>query len=414
MIVTDRSHNIKVVLVFDNFKQKLLNTRVIFSDLVSNKTVTNKEEHNNKLPSQIASNLNRIVANLPSYPPYIAAVQAALAAPLEKWRDDLDAPNSLVILGSPMLPFSDILNDAISTWKQKEIKERLEVRSLHLSARPYEFQNLQNLLKNQLPKTSEISEVGENTDANEVLKNRKILMVIPRLDWCFLRCIDGLDTIEYLRNLVFKDSSIFWLIGCNTWAWRYLDFIFQVSAYFGESVSLSNTQKDDLQIWLKPAIDRINLEFSEDLDVEKIAELQQDYFQSLADKSSGISRVAAALWVRSLRYESDPETESSQAQPQSDLKPPFKLKQKKPKLPDLPNLTPEDRYILYSLLLHGGMSLSQLALSLGEAESPVKARVQFLVQSDVIDRYKNLLVVNPAYYLKLKSLLYSNNFLVGD
>ncbi len=411
MIVTNHYHNIKAVRVFDKFKLKFLKARVNLTDLVQSETRINGEDTNNKLPAKIASKLNHIVASLPTYSPYIAAVQAALEAPLQKWRDDIDAPNSLVILGSPLLPFSDILNDAIASWEQKE---RLEVRSLQLSARPHDFQNIQNLLDNQLPKASEVPEFGELPASSEILKLRKNLMVITRLDWCFLRCIDGLDTIEYLRNLVFKDASVFWLIGCNNWAWRYLDFIFQVSAYFGQIVSLPNAKGDELQSWLKPAIEQIDLEFSEELTPEKISESQELYFESLADNSSGISSVAAALWLRSLRYESDSETEDPEAQYQSDLIPPFKLKQKKPKLPDLPNLIPEDRYILYSLLLHGGMSLSQLALSLGEAESPVKARVQFLVQSDVIDRYKNLLVVNPAYYPRLKTLLYSNNFLVGD
>lgn len=390
--------------MLDKFKLKFLKARVKLNDLVQAETGTNGE--NNKLPAKIASELNQTVARLPSYPPYLDAVQTALQSALQKWRDDMDAPNSLVILGSPVLPLSEILDDAIAHWQQKEI---VEVRSLQLSAGPHDFKQIQNSLEHQLPKSAETSEVGDVTDSHEVLESRQILMVIPRLDWCFLRCIDGLDPIEYLRNLVFKNASVFWLIGCNHWAWRYLDFIFQVSAYFGQTISLPDAKGDELQTWLNPAIEQIKLEVSEDSTPEKIAETQEAYFESLADNSSGLSSVAAALWLRSLRYESNSETDTT-----PDFNPPFQLKQVKSKLPDLPNFITEDRYILYSLLLHGGMSLSQLALSLGEVESPVKARVQFLIQANAIDRYKNLLVINPAYYPKLKTLLYSNNFLVGD
>jgi hypothetical protein len=396
--------------VLDKFKLKFLKARVQLNDLVQAETGSNGEDHN-KLPAKIASELNKTLAGLPSYPPYLEAIQNALQTALQKWRDDIDAPNSLVILGSPVLPLSEIINDAIANWEGKEL---LEVRSISLSARPHEFNQIQSLLEKQLPTHSDSSDNADVTDSAEVLDSRKTLMVIPRLDWCFLRCIEGLEPIEDLRNLVFKSHSVFWLIGCNNWAWRYLDFIFQVSAYFGQTVGLPNAKGDELQRWFNPLLEQINLEVSEELTPEKISESQELYFETLAENSLGISSVAADLWLRSLRYETVSESQDSEAKSPSDFSPPFKLQQNKPKLPDLPSLIPEDRYILYSLLLHGGMSLFQLALSLGEAESPVKARVQFLVQSDIIDRYKNLLVVNPAYYPRLKTLLYSNNFLVGD
>lgn len=411
MIVRNHYHNLKVVGVLDKFKLKFLKARVQLNDLVQAETGTNGEDRHNKLPAKIASELNKTVAGLPSYPPYISAIQTALQSSLQKWRDDIDAPNSLVILGQPVLPLSEIINDAIANWEEKEI---LEVRSLSLSARPHEFNHIQNLLEKQLPNHSDASEHADFNDSAEVLELRKTMMVIPRLDWCFLRCIDGLNPIEDLRDVVFKNHSVFWLIGCNNWAWRYLDFIFQVSAYFGQTVSLPKAKGDELQRWFKPAIEQINLEVSEELTPEQISESQELYFETLAENSSGISSVAADLWLRSLCYDRVSESEDCQAEDPSDFSPPFKLQQNKPKLPDLPSFTPEDRYILYSLLLHGGMSLSQLALSLGEGESPVKARVQFLVQSDIIDRYKNLLAIGPAYYPRLKTLLYSNNFLVGD
>ena len=165
-----------------------------------------------------------------------------------------------------------------------------------------------------------------------------------------------------------------------------------------------------MKLWLQPVLEKINLENYDEFSSDKLAEVQKSYFENLADNSSGISSVAASLWLRSLRYEWNSDTDT----PEDDFEPPFSLNQTKPKLPDLPNLISEDRYILYSLLLHGGMTLSQLALSLGEDESPVKARVQVLVQANLIDRSKSLLFINPAYYPKLKNLLSRNNFLVDN
>ena len=126
-------------------------------------------------------------------------------------------------------------------------------------------------------------------------------------------------------------------------------------------------------------------------------------FDNLAGISQGLPRVAASLWLKSLLYEPSEEGNAS-----------AKIEQKKAKLPDLPNLLPEDRYILYSLLLHGYLSLSHLAVSLGESETTVQARVQFLLQTDVIERRHHFLNVVPAHYPKLRATLDYNNFLVGD
>ena len=422
LIVTNPYENRKAVemfdkfkldfLRFDKFKLDFLRFPLKLNNLVKADVETDGETPNNKLPAKIYSDLNKTIANLSNYPPYLSAVQTALQTALENWQNHLDAPNSLVILGAPVLPLSEIMNEAIAQWQHKKLFEMpLKVRSLQLSARPHDFEYIQKSLENQLSKISHSPELaGEVTASEEVLDSRHTIVVVSRLDWCFLRCIDGLDPIEYLRNLTFKDSSVFWLIGCNDWAWRYLDFIFQVSAYFDRTVSLPKAQGEDLKLWLQPVLDKINLENYDEFSSDKLAEVQKSYFQNLSDNSSGISSVAASLWLRSLRYEWNSDTET----PENDFQPPFSLKQNKPKLPDLPNLISEDRYILYSLLLHGGMTLSQLALSLGEDESPVKARVQVLVQANVIDRSKSLLFINPAFYPKLKNLLYTNNFLVDN
>jgi len=136
---------------------------------------------------------------------------------------------------------------------------------------------------------------------------------------------------------------------------------------------------------------------------EKLAKSQSEYFENLAAISQGLPSVAASLWLRSLCYE-----------PSVDENAPAQLKQKKAKLPDLPNLLPEDRYILYSLLLHRYLSLSHLAVSLGESETTMQARVQFLLQTDAIERRNRFLYVAPAHYHKLRATLDYNNFLVGD
>ncbi len=124
-----------------------------------------------------------------------------------------------------------------------------------------------------------------------------------------------------------------------------------------------------------------------------------DYYEKLTDIAQGISNVAGDLWWRSLKIENIDADKIS-----------YSIT--RPKLPDLPSLIVEDRYLLYSLLFHGGMSLAHLTTSLGKSESIVKSRTQYLLQAGVIGKEQNLLYVNPAYYPRLKSILSNNNFLI--
>ena len=84
-----------------------------------------------------------------------------------------------------------------------------------------------------------------------------------------------------------------------------------------------------------------------------------------------------------------------------------------PKLPKLPTLESVDRYLLYSLLLHGDLTLSTLAASLGDEEAEVQARVQVLRQQGVIEQRNRVLKINPIYYLQLKRELAANNFIIN-
>lgn len=388
--------------MIDKFKLRFWKLRAKFKDLLQAEAESESPKAAGKLPADMALNLSQALINLPSHASGETAVDALNTA-LVQWRENINAPNSLVILGAPVMPLSRILSDTIGISKEENI---LQVRTVQWEARPHEYANIQNYLKNEINSELIIPEKEDISDTQERLEARNSLVVISRLDWCFLRCIGGFEGIEFIRNIVFAEQSCFWLIGCNTWAWQYLDFIYQVSAYLGSAVSLPNLSGEELQEWLKPVVEGANVEFGDDGGSEDgVSQERELYFEQLAGVSQGMTSVAAALWLRSLRYEAPVPDADGATTP--------KLKLDKPNLPDLPNLLSQDHYLLYSLLLHGGMSLAHLAASMGKSISAVKPRVQFLLQSGVIEREQNLLGVNPAHYPKLKIILDTNNFLVG-
>ncbi|MEC4895360.1 MAG: hypothetical protein SAL07_10350 [Oscillatoria sp. PMC 1051.18] len=85
-----------------------------------------------------------------------------------------------------------------------------------------------------------------------------------------------------------------------------------------------------------------------------------------------------------------------------------------PRLPKLPDLSAEEHYVLFSVLLHSKITLSHLAISLGDDESNVQHLVQILCRADVLKLEDNLLTVNPLYYPQLRDELDYNNFLIAE
>ena len=80
----------------------------------------------------------------------------------------------------------------------------------------------------------------------------------------------------------------------------------------------------------------------------------------------------------------------------------------------LPPIHPGDRALLYSLLLHDGLRLQHIALSLGASESALLPRLRELLRLGIVRRQGRTFLVEPQYYPALKSDLARNNFLVGD
>ncbi|MBK4731701.1 hypothetical protein JJD41_17780 [Oxynema sp. CENA135] len=395
-------------MVLDTIKFWYRNTQAKSQDWLTNPEGNGSGKPTQNLPVDITRQLQRKTEELPTAIAHQKALKDAFSKAFENWRSDPEAPNSLVVLGSPTDRLPLLFCETIATKIERQWTHE---RSLDWERRPSDYASLSVQLKQAIGET----QIGFSDEGStDILEKRQSLVIVPQLEWCFVRCIEGLEAIELLREMIFTDSSRFWLIGCNRWSWQYFDYVSKLSAYLGDRLSLPGLNAEELKAWLDPILNPLNFEFSEEFDEEKIDKFWQQYFSYLAHLSSGIPSVAADLWWRSLvcPQPSEDEEEKSEAIAESSLKT-IKIIPKIPKLPDLPSLLPEDRYLLYSLLLHGGMSLSHLALSLGESETTVQARVHFLWLADAIERQKDFLWVNPAYYPKLRDILESNNFLVG-
>lgn len=244
--------------------------------------------------------------------------------------------------------------------------------------------------------------------------------------------------------------------------WDYLDSVTNLGAYCGEVFPLPRLKGKSLKAWLNPLFSEFNISFAKSklnsnlLDGDKSVE--DKYFDKLASVSAGVSVVAVQAFLHSLGYKTseqiakdrnahDNSRQNLLAEGRLEKIIPEGLKQKadelkssakaamrddresgrtktetnennkillveNPELPKLPNLSSEDHYILYSLLLHGDISLSALTETLGDEEYKVRAQVQMLRRAGIVEERNQILQVNPIYYPKLKQELASNNFVI--
>ncbi|MGB2924271.1 MAG: hypothetical protein WBB82_03140 [Limnothrix sp.] len=373
------------------------------------------------LPDVLQNQLIQEIRALSSPEAYQVFVREELDQAIAAWQENLDAPNSLVFLGSPVEAIAEVLNDSMEPWQYEGIEV---ITPLSCVTRPKDSLKLTEQFSTALKPYVQLNSENQTSTDEELdsddLDIRKTVVVIPCLEKCFLRCIGGWESIEYLRDMAIKHNDCFWVIGCSHWAWGFLNFVCQVSAYFSEIKSLPKLDGEMLREWLNPVV-KTMIATKEDADQE---DSSQDYWKSLADRALGVSTIAASLWLQSLRVEENLMA-AAEEEDQQDLSnlhlgetpqesQVITFQEVKPSLPSLPILESGDRYLLHSLLIHGQMTRAHLAFSLGQQENQIQSQIQALLRAGLLERKNGELLVSSSHYVRLKNELGNNNFFVGD
>lgn len=365
---------------------------------------TEPEEVLKNPPEAQLTDLQRAAGQLPVPLPYSDTVQTALTVAVTRWREQVEAENSLVITAPPSEPLGDILRSILRHWPQVDVEL---LQPLDTYVRPADPLGIRSQLQETLGQATEETAPQNSDDDQAKLAARRQVVLIPALEECFLRCIQGWRSIEYLQHLVVQDTSRFWVIGCSTWSWAFLDRVCHIGAYLEQLQPLPSMKAEELEAWLEPLIKAVDATAGE---VEEQDSGEHTSWGTLAHLSDGMGAIATQLWLRCLGVRQEDLPADEQPNPPQELP----LHPRKPVLPSLPSLIPMDRYLLHSLLIHRYLTRSQLALSLGESETVVRSRVQILTREGVIVHQANRLTVNPIHYPRLRSELSNNNFLIGQ
>ncbi|MEM9925584.1 MAG: helix-turn-helix domain-containing protein [Cyanobacteria bacterium P01_D01_bin.50] len=387
--------------LFNRFQAWLVdNQNLLLSKLSTDEQETQEpEESLTELPPSLASELVLAVDKLPSDNPDLKAIYSTLNENFEKWcSNPQTADNSLVILSSPVTTVSRILTESLSYWA---LERKIPLRPLQWTGRPSEVDDITPKLRQQLGR-------GVVTTTSK----RPEIVVIPNLNWCFLRCVDGLEGIDYLQEVLLQDDSRFWVIGAGKVGWEYLNHVSNFKAYCGEFLELPKLTDEQFQAWFEPIIAEFNINFNKSIlefsNAEENESNQNRYFKKLAAVSEGVNTIAAQVFLRSICYEPKySENEENDRELGN-------LVAQNPELPNLPRLNADEHYILYSLLLHGDLTLTALSESLGDEKSFVKGRVQMLRRAGLVEQNNGILTINPIHYPRLKNELSNNNFIIYE
>lgn len=359
-------------------------------------------------PEEVVFQLQQAIAALPTPQPYADVIREALVEAIAAWKSQPQNNNVLVVLSSPIEPLAAFIEQSLSDWPPLDPRSLRILRWSGIPTHPEAFvRGLRKEIRKQLRGEREPAEQvplrfsadGVQLDAE---LRQQMGIVLPELTQCFVRCIAGLEGVLYLRKEILKDPDRFWVVGCNHWAWDYLNYVCQMNSYFDRTVNLDPLNAKTLFEWLAPVRHQLSAMLPQVSLPSSLS--QQAYFDGLARAANGSSKVTAKLWLGSLRLTVAEEGQ----QPSWFWTSPSRIGSSK-----LSALEASDRHLLFSLLLHNGLQFRHLALSLGDEESQLHARVKELERQGLIEQRGRNLYVNPEYYPSLRATLSGNNFLVG-
>ncbi len=137
------------------------------------------------------------------------------------------------------------------------------------------------------------------------------VLVIPRLEYWFLRRRNGLDVLRrLLEKLALLDRHC--VIGCNSWAWSFFEKTLGADLIFPHGVTLQAFDALRLHQWFSEIVQNGEAEgkvfrlCKNGQDILALNggsdKLKSDFLATLAAKSLGIPWVAWHMWRSSLRY----------------------------------------------------------------------------------------------------------------
>lgn len=187
------------------------------------------------------------------------------------------------------------------------------------------------------------------------------LMVVPRLERCYVRHALGLAPLRTLLEGARLRGSI--VVACSAWAWAYLERALGVASFFDEVIGNVPFDAARMESWFRPPADAPMIRscgsgkplFADSSSGNGETDGPRDaegFFAWLAGVSNGQPQVAHAIWRHALRTSPDPSSVVTSASARVvwvDVPSKISL----PELPTGAGIT--EAVLLHTLHLHDGL-----------------------------------------------------------
>ena len=245
------------------------------------------------------------------------------------------------------------------------------------------------------------------------------LWVLPRLERCFLRHAGGLSLVRRLLDRAQGGTLGCGLIGCDSWAWAFLEYAWPVGrpdalavqAFDGEGLARL------LAALATPrAGERIrfrNARSGDDLLAAPFAEEDpvRSEIAQLAAHCRGNAGLAASLWRRRLCAAPEGGEAAAAATAGDTPTEVVYVAENIPEVRPAAHCGEEDVLLLHALLLHNGLAEPLLTDLLPLPASRTAAGLRRLQQAGLAERYDGRWRVAAPAYVPVRDLLASRDYL---
>ncbi|UXP31752.1 hypothetical protein N6H18_15500 [Reichenbachiella agarivorans] len=240
----------------------------------------------------------------------------------------------------------------------------------------------------------------------------KRVMILEDLQNLFLRKVDGFAGLLALSHLVSRTGHhIFWITTSTIYSWMYLQRTIRLDEYFSYIIELGDMTSQQIIniVWKRNKISGYNIRFEPDTswmsdkkfikmtEAEQQSRLKQKFFDELNDFAKSNVSMALIFWLLSTKtIENNMITIGTFQHPNLNF---------------LKSLDMEKVYMLHALILHDGLTVSQVSEVLMRPQSSCQLMILALLEDGVIFQEKSVYVINPIVYRGMINLLKSKNLI---
>lgn len=311
---------------------------------------------------------------------------------------------STIILGEKWGGLTSFLNYAILGSKFKHSVIRYSVEG-NISSESQFIELIKSAFNN---------DSLENIDqlVDQLNNGKKMVVVLENIQKMFLRTVNGFTALQLLFELMTRTyKQVFWVASTTIYTWQYLSKTININEFFSYNIEMKSLTSDQIVniIWKRNRISGFNIrfepskdhleekKFSKMNDSQQQMKLKDEFFSELNAFAKSNVSLALIFWLLSTKSVDENQITIGVF--------------KKPNLNFLTAIAMNKAYALHALILHDGLSESQLSHVITITHQQSSLILLALYEDGIITKKNDVYMVNAIVYRDVIRLLKSRNLI---